>query len=81
MSLRTFIDNLINLAVESCLVRDLPNILDPMEVHKLGPETVEELASESAEVRSQRWRLKNEVDILREGLRKCQRHERRELPC
>jgi len=80
MSLRTFIDNIINLAAESCLVRDIPTILTPMKVDAMSANTLEELASESEEVQIQRRRLEDEVKILREGLRKCQRHERRELP-
>ncbi|KAK4246304.1 P-loop containing nucleoside triphosphate hydrolase protein [Corynascus novoguineensis] len=80
MSLRTFIDNIINLAAESCLIRDIPTILTPMKVDAMSANTLEELASESEEVQIQRRRLEDEVKILREGLRKCQRHERRELP-
>ncbi|KAK4237082.1 P-loop containing nucleoside triphosphate hydrolase protein [Achaetomium macrosporum] len=80
MSLRTFIDNVINLAVESCLVRDIPTILTVAKVGGMTPETLEGLASESEEFRNQRDRLQKEVEILTEGLRECQRHERRRLP-
>ncbi|KAL2173145.1 P-loop containing nucleoside triphosphate hydrolase protein [Thermothelomyces heterothallicus CBS 202.75] len=80
MSLRTFVDNVINLAAESCLVRDIPTILTPMKVDGMSADALEELASESEEVQIQRRRLEDEVKILREGLRKCQKHERRELP-
>ncbi|KAL2148926.1 hypothetical protein VTH82DRAFT_1612 [Thermothelomyces myriococcoides] len=80
MSLRTFVDNVINLAAESCLIRDIPTILTPMKVDGMPTETLDELASESEEVQIQRRSLEDEVKILREGLRKCQRHERRELP-
>ncbi|KAL2160733.1 hypothetical protein VTH06DRAFT_930 [Thermothelomyces fergusii] len=79
-SLRTFVDNVINLAAESCLVRDIPTILTPMKVDAMSAETISELASESKAVQIQRQRLEDEVKILREGLRKCQKHERRELP-
>ncbi|KAK3303067.1 P-loop containing nucleoside triphosphate hydrolase protein [Chaetomium strumarium] len=80
MSLRTFTDNIINLAVEGCLVRDIPTILTPRDVCGMAPETLEALASESQESRSQRQWLEREVRILQEGLRECQRHERRSLP-
>ncbi|KAK4116856.1 hypothetical protein N656DRAFT_701720 [Canariomyces notabilis] len=79
MSLRTFVDNVINLAVESCLVCDIPGILTPRKVDKMTADQLAELAAESDEVQSQRLALQNEVRILREGLRRCQRHRPREL--
>ncbi|KAF5234709.1 hypothetical protein FANTH_12061 [Fusarium anthophilum] len=47
MSLRTFTDNVINLAVESCLVYDIPDILTPTKVDRMSKERLEELAGES----------------------------------
>ena len=79
MSLRIFVDNVINLAVESCLVCDLPDILTPRKVDRMSASKLTELAAESDEVQSQRLALQNEVRILREGLRRCQRHRPREL--
>ncbi|AEO70592.1 uncharacterized protein THITE_2156327 [Thermothielavioides terrestris NRRL 8126] len=79
MSLRTFVDNIINLAVEGCLVCDLPNILTPRKVDKMSADQLTELAAESDEVQSQRMVLRREVRILREGLRRCQRNRPREL--
>ncbi|KAL2020342.1 hypothetical protein VTK56DRAFT_8570 [Thermocarpiscus australiensis] len=79
MSLRTFVDNVINLAVESCLVCDIPDILTPRKVDRMSANKLTELAAESDEVQSQRLALQNEVRILREGLRRCQRHRPREL--
>ena len=79
MSLRTFVDNVINLAVESCLVCDIPDILTPSKIDRMSANQLMELAAESEEVQSQRLALQNEVRILREGLRKCQRHRPREL--
>ncbi|KXX73917.1 Interferon-induced GTP-binding protein Mx3 [Madurella mycetomatis] len=78
MSLRTFIDNVINLAVESCLVCDIPDILTPRKVDRMSANQLTELAAESDEVQSQRLALQNEVRTLREGLRMCQRHRPRE---
>jgi hypothetical protein len=79
MSLRTFVDNVINLAVESCLVCDIPDILTPRKVNRMSANQLAELAADSDEVQSQRLALQNEVRILREGLRMCQRHRPREL--
>ncbi|KAK4152385.1 P-loop containing nucleoside triphosphate hydrolase protein [Chaetomidium leptoderma] len=79
MSLRTFIDNVINLAVESCLVYHIPTILTPRKVDGMTVEMLEELASESDEVQRQRSDLEDEVRILREGLGKCQKHKPREV--
>lgn len=79
MSLRTFIDNVINLAVESCLVYDIPAILTPRKVDAMNPDELKELASESEEVEKQRLHLQGEVKILRQGLQKCQKHKTREV--
>lgn len=79
MSLRTFIDNVINLAVESCLVHDIPTILTPRKVDAMKSGELKELASESEDVQQQRLHLQGEVKILREGLQKCQKHKTREV--
>jgi len=78
MSSRAFIENVINLAVESCLVRDIPAILTPKRVDQMDSETLKELASESEDVHAERTQLQRQVNILREGLRRCQQHKRRE---
>ncbi|KAL2127419.1 hypothetical protein VTI74DRAFT_10762 [Chaetomium olivicolor] len=79
MSLRTFVDNVINLAVESCLVRDIPTILTPRKVNAMSIERLTELAAESEEVQNQRLIFQKEVRILRDGLSMCQRYKPREL--
>lgn len=79
MSLRTFTENVVNLAVENCLISDLPTILTPSMVIRMDQERLFELASESEEVQAARRELQREANILREGLEKCQRsrlHER-----
>lgn len=79
MSLKTFIDNVINLAVESCLVCDVPTILTPRKVDGMSVDRLKELASESEEVEAERQMLREEADALREGLRRCQQHRPRAL--
>ena len=79
MSLRTFAENVVNLAVENCLISDLPNILTPSTVVRMGQDQLIQLASESESVQAERLELQREANILREGLKKCQRsrlHER-----
>ena len=79
MSLRTFAENVVNLAVENCLISDLPTILTPSAVARMDQERLIELASESEDVQAERLELQHQADILREGLKKCQRsrlHER-----
>lgn len=79
LSLRTFAENVVNLAVESCLISDLPTIMTPSMVIRMDEERLKELASESEDVQLERNVLQREVKILREGLKKCRMarlHER-----
>ena len=79
MSLRTFAENVVNLAVENCLISDLPTILTPSKVVRMDEERLIDLASESDDVQEDRQVLQHEAKILREGLKKCQKsrlHER-----
>ncbi|KAH6847186.1 P-loop containing nucleoside triphosphate hydrolase protein [Chaetomium sp. MPI-CAGE-AT-0009] len=78
MSQKTFVDNIINLAIESCLVHDLTTILTPTKVDGMDSERLRYLASETEDLQRQRQELEQEVTILREGLRKCQRHRPRQ---
>ncbi|KAH6623710.1 P-loop containing nucleoside triphosphate hydrolase protein [Chaetomium tenue] len=78
MSLWTFVDNIISLAIESCLIRDLPTIFTPTKVDGMDTERLQYLASETEDLQRQRQDLQQEVTILREGLRKCQRHRPRQ---
>ncbi|KAJ4289908.1 hypothetical protein N0V88_006703 [Collariella sp. IMI 366227] len=68
ISLRTFTDNVINLAVERCLVYHIPTLFTSEDIHKMTIEKLQELASESEEVRTQRLALQDEVRILKDGL-------------
>ncbi|KAK4032118.1 hypothetical protein C8A01DRAFT_51023 [Parachaetomium inaequale] len=79
LALRTFTENVINLAVESCLVRNIPTILTTRKVDRMSFDELKELASESEETQKRRVDLEAQVKILEEGLRKCQRHKPRPL--
>ncbi|KAG8163019.1 hypothetical protein KVR01_007497 [Diaporthe batatas] len=78
MSLRTFTDNLINLGIESCLIQDLPNIFTPRLVNDMDDEQLERLAGESEDVRSYRSQLRDNLDLLKQGLEQCRRYRPRE---
>ncbi|KAL2129019.1 hypothetical protein VTI74DRAFT_8358 [Chaetomium olivicolor] len=80
ISLRIFINNVINLAVERCLVSQLSEIFALEHVESMTVEQLQDMASESEEVRTQRLALQDEIKILKEGLRKCQKHKLRDLP-
>lgn len=71
-------DNVVNLAVENCLISDVPNILTGRKVDAMTVDELKDLASESVETQIKRSRLQDEVRILREGLRKCRKHKPKE---
>ncbi|KAJ3493910.1 hypothetical protein NLG97_g4423 [Lecanicillium saksenae] len=73
MSLHTFIDNVTNLAIESCLIQDLGTMFNPVEVGKMSDETLKRLAAEPEMAQSRRTRLAEEISALKEGLEMCRR--------
>ncbi|KAH7493925.1 hypothetical protein FOMA001_g36 [Fusarium oxysporum f. sp. matthiolae] len=77
MSRRTFTDNVINLAIESCLVCSIPDILTPTQVDGMDKERLKELAAEPVETTSRRNLLRAEVKVLQNGLDKCRKHKPR----
>ncbi|EFQ25703.1 dynamin family protein [Colletotrichum graminicola] len=77
MALRTFTENLINLVVESCLIRELPSIFTPKDVNLMSDERLAELAAESEEVSQRREQLQHHVALLRKGLEQCRRYKPR----
>lgn len=84
ISLRTFAENVINLAVENCLISELPSILTPLGVVRMDEAQLKELTSESEDIQTKRQELQQEIRILSEGLKKCQRscpHERTGSSC
>ena len=60
------------MAIENCLISDLSGILTSTMVIRMSEERLQELASESDEVRSEREVLQHEIELLRKGLSKCQ---------
>ncbi|KAJ3483778.1 hypothetical protein NLG97_g7225 [Lecanicillium saksenae] len=80
LSRRTFTDNIINLAVESCLVRHIPHIFTPTSVGEMSDETVEKLAKESEDVITRREDLEVDKDKLTEALKYCNKYRPRNSP-
>ncbi|KAJ6788407.1 hypothetical protein PWT90_04688 [Aphanocladium album] len=80
LSRRTFADNIINLTVESCLVRHIQFIFTPTGVGEMGDDRVKELAEESDEVRARRDDLAVDIAKLAEALKYCNKYRPRRSP-
>lgn len=78
MSLRTFTDNVIVLAIENVLIKDLPSIFTTERVNQMEDEELQRLASESPEVQADREELQKELDDLKKGLQICNKFKQRE---
>jgi hypothetical protein len=78
MSLRTFTENVINLAAENCLICDISSILTLGIVDRMSQDSLKKLAAESEDVQLERTTLQDQVEVLRDGLNKCQSHRPRE---
>ncbi|KAH7347876.1 dynamin family protein [Plectosphaerella cucumerina] len=79
MSLRTFTDNLVNLVIESCLVRELTSIFSASLVATMNEEQLSSFASEEDGVANYRSQLQTEISLLKEGLELCRRNMPRNL--
>ncbi|KAK3292818.1 P-loop containing nucleoside triphosphate hydrolase protein [Chaetomium fimeti] len=77
MSLRVFTDNVMTLALENCLISDIPNILSPEKVYDMTDDKVTTLAAESKQIRREREELQTQLEKLRLGLAACREHRPR----
>jgi hypothetical protein len=77
MSLRTFTENVIALAIENCLICDIDKILSPREVEQMDEAQLKQLAAESDDVSTFREELEHQVRDLRAGLQMCQKYKER----
>ncbi|KAH6847510.1 hypothetical protein B0I37DRAFT_431099 [Chaetomium sp. MPI-CAGE-AT-0009] len=77
MSLRVFTDNVMTLALENCLMSDIPNILSPEKVYDMTDDKVTTLAAESKQIRREREELQIQLEKLRMGLAVCREHRPR----
>ncbi|KAK8053611.1 hypothetical protein PG996_012912 [Apiospora saccharicola] len=81
MALRTFTDNVIILAIENCLIQELPSIFTTEMVNQMDDTELDRLASESEDVKEERAQLQKEHDALKGGLKSCNRYRERGVPC
>ncbi|KAI1322603.1 hypothetical protein F5Y16DRAFT_413177 [Xylariaceae sp. FL0255] len=77
LSLRTFTDNVIVLATENCLIKDLPSILTTSEVSQMENDRLERLAAESSELQVERAELQAEYEALKKGIDLCKSYKSR----
>lgn len=77
MALQTFTDNLTNLAIESCLIQELPGIFTARLVNDMDNDKLAELAAETEEAREHRALLREEIEQLTQGIEQCRRYKPR----
>lgn len=77
MCRRTFAENVINLAIESCLISEIPNILTPTLVSRLSDDRVAEMAAESEATQLRRRYLEEDIETLHQGLAEYRRFQPR----
>ncbi|KAM0807103.1 putative GED domain-containing protein [Seiridium cardinale] len=78
ISLRTFTENMVILAIENCLIEDLPHLFTSEKVNQMENEELEQLAAETEELRLERAQVKEEHDSLKKGLEFCSKYRKRE---
>ncbi|KAI3339647.1 P-loop containing nucleoside triphosphate hydrolase protein [Ustulina deusta] len=79
LSLRTFTDNVIILAIENCLIKDLPTIFTTSAVSQMENDMLERLAAESADIHVERAELGAECEALQKGLDLCKTYRGRNV--
>ncbi|KAI1436314.1 hypothetical protein GGR50DRAFT_686501 [Xylaria sp. CBS 124048] len=79
LSLRTFTDNVVILAVENCLINDLPTIFTTGRVCQMKDDELTVLAAESADLQAERSLLQRECQALKEVLDLCKTYRVRNL--
>jgi hypothetical protein len=62
-----FINNIAVLAVENCLIKNLPAIFSPTLTADMDDEQLRAIASESEEIRSERASLEQKLSVLESG--------------
>ncbi|KAJ3568840.1 hypothetical protein NPX13_g6281 [Xylaria arbuscula] len=77
LSLRNFTDNITILAIENCLVKDIPSIFTTSMVSQMQDDMLERLAAESSEMQVERAELEAECETLQKGLDLCKTYRGR----
>jgi hypothetical protein len=81
LSLRTFTDNVIVLAIENCLVQDIPSIFTMEDVSRMGNTKLQKLAAESPEIQHERAEVLGQYQALKLGLQSCNKYRERRAVC
>lgn len=75
VAIRTFVDNVITLAIESCLLDELDTLLSPLEMARLTDEEVDRLASDSIDDIERRHITKSKLEKLEVGRAVCEQYD------
>ena len=75
VAIRTFVDNVITLGIESCLLDELDTLLSPLAMARLTDEEVDRLASDSTDDSERRYITKSKLEKLEVGRAVCQQYD------
>ncbi|CAG9974930.1 unnamed protein product [Clonostachys byssicola] len=73
----TFAVNVINLAIERCLISGIPNIFTATKVSQMSKERLDELAAETDDIQNRREVLDSDIKALERAFSLCQRYRPR----
>lgn len=75
VAIRTFVDNVITLGIESCLLDELDTLLSPLAMARLNDEEVDRLASDSTDDSERRYITTSKLEKLEVGRAVCQQYD------
>ncbi|OAL37961.1 hypothetical protein AYO20_02794 [Fonsecaea nubica] len=79
VALETFVDNVVMLGVESCLLSKLEEMFSPETVAQMKEDKLQLLGGETPEMISERTDLTTRLKTLETALKNCRRHASREF--
>lgn len=74
--MKKFVDDVVVLAIEACLINKLPDLFTPETVFEMDDEGVSRLAAESEATDAERVRCRNKRGVLLAGLEELRRLDR-----
>jgi hypothetical protein len=66
--MKKLVDDVSILAIEQCLMQELPSLFAPETIYDLSKEEVAQLAAESEKTSSDRQRCRSKLESLEDGL-------------
>ena len=72
-AIRVFMDNIVVLAVEGCLIDGLTDVFNPTEVAQMDKALIKKLAEEDKLTQKQRKMLDKKIEDLEDAQRICRR--------